>query len=800
MQVNEQNIKASARLCDAIKWHPCLYDSKSKVYQMKHAVDAAWRSIANECEDTVANCKFRWRVIQKSFARDYIKYGPKNKHYLKEYLEYLIPHVSAIDIPENVGRNSERNNTTQQEEEVEEYELEEAEDDEEEDREENADEELDDYENEGEEDPGTGGRHAEENDSDFSSADETVKGKLRGPLSHRRKHTSKFEDTNTHDEDGDAGDSQQGYSSAQGRRISRMRKATKRYLESGLCDSRKSENRQNEKRPRLSDDRKKSATNSPALEEPEKRRSIGNFPNRKVEVKLVKTKLNEFESKKSNVEQKEPTKKQDAESSDKFKISMPDKSRTVMVKVNKPTENSDSTAEKRYTLSFPDSMKKIENRSTQCNSDIPKTLDEQFLDTIKPQMELMNSRQKFNFKKRVYQALMDVFDDGTNFPNKDEVINMPSTGAPRFDTTSLGELRLMRELVLLVQAAKTTPEIMDATEKVATLGETSPSSKSEKNDRSLSLSTATPTPTERKSTTSNLVPLKNKDTLGLPRHILQKVVKVAGSNGGTILAHEGEKRRVYRIYPKGTLPPSVTNVATTNAASAASIGTFYVTPPKTTTASSNLLSTKVNTNNTMSASTVGTSSVNGKPLTYNGKIVSHLKSSTPMTSTTLNTSSVLMGRPRLSARPQPPGVGDEKRRSSQGSTGGNLGVIPALQNKNISSTNPQKLNPPTLTRAPKQQLQQLVSWDDIDKPASSPGLSQIQISQPISLNAAASTPNNVKTFLESGTDNDMPGDTSPNTILPDGGMTEEDDSGLLITGDNYDPLLLKSAVKDEPSE
>lgn len=52
MQAKEQNIQASARLCEAIKWHPCLYDTKSKVYQMKHAVDAAWRSIANECEDT----------------------------------------------------------------------------------------------------------------------------------------------------------------------------------------------------------------------------------------------------------------------------------------------------------------------------------------------------------------------------------------------------------------------------------------------------------------------------------------------------------------------------------------------------------------------------------------------------------------------------------------------------------------------------------------------------------------------------------------------------------------------------
>lgn len=52
---NEQNLLANVRLCDAIKWHPCLYDSKSKVYQMKHAVDAAWQSIANECEDTGRN-------------------------------------------------------------------------------------------------------------------------------------------------------------------------------------------------------------------------------------------------------------------------------------------------------------------------------------------------------------------------------------------------------------------------------------------------------------------------------------------------------------------------------------------------------------------------------------------------------------------------------------------------------------------------------------------------------------------------------------------------------------------------
>uniref|UniRef100_A0A1I8Q3C6 MADF domain-containing protein n=1 Tax=Stomoxys calcitrans TaxID=35570 RepID=A0A1I8Q3C6_STOCA len=787
MQVNEQqNIQASARLCDAIKWHPCLYDSKSKVYQMKHAVDAAWRSIANECEDTVANCKFRWRVIRKSFAIAYRKHGAKNKHYLKEYLQYLVPHVNSIDINERVS-GAERVETMQHEEEAEESEGDEAEEYEEDHIEDDAEEfeHIEEEENEEEyeerEYRPKVDQHTDEQESETSSAEETVKDKFTGRASRNRANASKLDDT--HDEDGD---------SQQGRRISRTRKATKRYLESGLCDSRKKE-RQDEKRPRISfeSNNKKSHSSSPALQEPEKRKTpmTANLPNKRVEVKLVKTKINEPEPK--PVEPKKPT----PEAAGKFKVTSTDKSRTVMIKVSKPTENTDSTVVKRYTISAPAEIKKCANQSTQCDNDKPNTLDEEFLDSIKPQMELMNSRQKFNFKKRVFQALMDVFDDATNFPNKGEVIDLPATGAPRYENTTLGELRLIRELVHLVQAAKTTPEIMEANEKVELPIESSvTSSPSDKGDKSDKNQGNIVVAAERKSTTTVQV-LKNKETLGLPRHILQKVVKVAGSNGGTILAHEGEKRRVYRIYPKGTLPPSVASATNSNVASTA-IGTFYVTPPKTTTAALNPQSKTVAVPPT---ATLGT--VNGKPITFNGKFVSHVKtsssSSQPMAVATANP---VIGRPRLSARPTAADMMIERRRSSQGSTGPNIGPIPALQNKNVTSTNAQKLTPPALTRAPKPQQQQVVNWDDNDKPAPSTGLAQIQISQPISLNAAASSSSSVKTFLESAGENEGPGDNSPNTILPDGGMVDEEDTGNLITGDGYDPLFIKSLIKDEPSE
>ncbi|KAH8378770.1 hypothetical protein KR009_001219, partial [Drosophila setifemur] len=85
--------------------------------------------------------------------------------------------------------------------------------------------------------------------------------------------------------------------------------------------------------------------------------------------------------------------------------------------------------------------------------------DDHFLEMIRPQMREMNPRQKLMFKKKVFQSLMETFDDATDFPSAGELqhfnINTPSG----FEQVSEPELRLVRELVSMVSAAKVTPRV-----------------------------------------------------------------------------------------------------------------------------------------------------------------------------------------------------------------------------------------------------------------------------------------------------------------------------------------------------
>lgn len=86
--------------------------------------------------------------------------------------------------------------------------------------------------------------------------------------------------------------------------------------------------------------------------------------------------------------------------------------------------------------------------------------DEHFLDMVRPQMREMNPRQKLHFKQKIFQALMETFDDATDFPGEGEVqhfnINTPSG----FEHVSDPELRLVRELVSMVSAAKHTEKAL----------------------------------------------------------------------------------------------------------------------------------------------------------------------------------------------------------------------------------------------------------------------------------------------------------------------------------------------------
>lgn len=88
--------------------------------------------------------------------------------------------------------------------------------------------------------------------------------------------------------------------------------------------------------------------------------------------------------------------------------------------------------------------------------------DEHFLNMVRPQMREMNPRQKLHFKQKIFQALMETFDDATDFPGEGQAqhfnINTPSG----FEHVSDPELRLMRELVSMVSAAKHTEKLQTA--------------------------------------------------------------------------------------------------------------------------------------------------------------------------------------------------------------------------------------------------------------------------------------------------------------------------------------------------
>ncbi|XP_017123050.1 mucin-5AC [Drosophila elegans] len=179
-------------------------------------------------------------------------------------------------------------------------------------------------------------------------------------------------------------------------------------------------------------------------------------------------------------------------------------------------------------------LKRVE-RSTQTDS--PSIFsDDHFLEMIKPQMREMNPRQKMHFKQKVFQALMETFDDATDFPAAGELqhfnINTPSG----FEHVSDPELRLVRELVSMVSAAKVT--VLKPTG-----GEAAPA---------------------RSPVVSDVLrgPRPN-----VPRHVIQRVYKpgtgleIAGNSAGGA----GQEKKMYRILqmsgkPNGNLSASLENL------------------------------------------------------------------------------------------------------------------------------------------------------------------------------------------------------------------------------------------------
>ncbi|KAH8235193.1 hypothetical protein KR032_010075 [Drosophila birchii] len=182
------------------------------------------------------------------------------------------------------------------------------------------------------------------------------------------------------------------------------------------------------------------------------------------------------------------------------------------------------------TISLPPNTSLLKRCERSTQTERPDIFsNEHFLEMIKPSMEEMNARQKMHFKQKVFQALMETFDDATDFPEAGELqhfnINTPSG----FEHVTTPELRLIRELVSMVSAAKVSPRQPPQSNKLP----------------------IQPPPMEGANYTAVNVSDSQRagQTLSIPRHLIHRVVKPGPRPETTAnnAAGPGGEKKVYRF-------------------------------------------------------------------------------------------------------------------------------------------------------------------------------------------------------------------------------------------------------------
>ncbi|XP_072397090.1 uncharacterized protein [Diabrotica undecimpunctata] len=84
-----------------IESRPCIWNYNLQEYSKRNVTEKAWVEIAKEVNDTVPNCRERWRNIRTAFLRS-LKAPPsgsgknsKKKYYLSQCLEFLLPYTKS---------------------------------------------------------------------------------------------------------------------------------------------------------------------------------------------------------------------------------------------------------------------------------------------------------------------------------------------------------------------------------------------------------------------------------------------------------------------------------------------------------------------------------------------------------------------------------------------------------------------------------------------------------------------------------------------------------------------------------
>ncbi|KAH8262003.1 hypothetical protein KR038_000116 [Drosophila bunnanda] len=201
--------------------------------------------------------------------------------------------------------------------------------------------------------------------------------------------------------------------------------------------------------------------------------------------------------------------------------------------INKSSPSGVATTAAVAALSLPlsTSLLKRCERSTQTEcSDI--FSDEHFLDMIRPQMKEMNTRQKLHFKQKIFKALMETFDDATDFPEAGELQHLNINTPSAFEHVTTPELRLIRELVSMVIAAKVSPR---GTPQQQARPPAKPASQ----------------PKEGVSYTAVNIPDSQRvsQTVSIPSHLIQRVYKPSRGAEPTAnnAAAPGAEKKMYRF-------------------------------------------------------------------------------------------------------------------------------------------------------------------------------------------------------------------------------------------------------------
>ncbi|XP_028155719.1 uncharacterized protein LOC114349516 [Diabrotica virgifera virgifera] len=82
-----------------VERHPCIWNFNLQEYSKRDTTEKAWAEIAEEINETVSNCRERWRNIRTAFLRS-LKTPPdrsaknsKKRYYLSKYLQFLVPYT-----------------------------------------------------------------------------------------------------------------------------------------------------------------------------------------------------------------------------------------------------------------------------------------------------------------------------------------------------------------------------------------------------------------------------------------------------------------------------------------------------------------------------------------------------------------------------------------------------------------------------------------------------------------------------------------------------------------------------------